>query len=426
MLTKEAFNALLKTLEEPPPHVVFIFATTEIEKIPYTILSRCQRFEFKRVSLTGIVEQLEHIAHNEGLIVSRTSLLRVAKAAEGSMRDAQSLLDQVVAYCGTEVHDDDVSQLLGNMASERLAQCLQALVQQDIETALRLVDQVQSEGQEAISIIRALIEGLRHLVVLKTTQGAHELIPLSETDIAALRPVADMASVEDLYGFFHVLSAAENSLRYASNPFLVLEMALVRMACIGRVQPLQTLLDRLHQLGASAPISVPQSLPRPAASGNLLANTSLALPQPVVSETTADPAARSPAAPCAPADFWQALQEYVVERRPSIAAFLQPGRVLSQTEKELVIGFAKQDSFCSETLLDPENLMVVREAVQAVLGRPLQVKIAALDGASSSDHGMRGSTVGPSANALAIEEQQRQKRETIQAVLDIFDGKLLM
>jgi DNA polymerase-3 subunit gamma/tau len=426
MLTKEAFNALLKTLEEPPPHVVFIFATTEIEKIPYTILSRCQRFEFKRVSLTGIVEQLEHIARNEGLTVSRTSLLRVAKAAEGSMRDAQSLLDQVVAYCGTEVRDDDVSQLLGNIASERLAQCLQALLQQDIETALRLVDQVQSEGQEAVSIIRALIEGLRHLVVLKTTQGAHELIPLSETDIAALRPVADMASVEDLYGFFHVLSAAENSLRYASNPFLVLEMALVRMACIGRVQPLQTLLDRLHHLGASAPISVPQSLPRPAASGNQPANMSHALPQPVVSETTADPAALSPAAPCAPADFWQALQEFVAERRPSIAAFLQPGRVLSQTEKELVIGFAKQDSFCRETLLDPENLMMVREAVQAVLGRPLQVKIAALDGAPSSDHGRRGSTVGPSANAFAIEEQQRQKRETIQAVLDIFDGKLIM
>jgi DNA polymerase-3 subunit gamma/tau len=426
MLTKEAFNALLKTLEEPPPHVVFIFATTEIEKIPYTILSRCQRFEFKRVSLTGIVEQLEHIVQNEGLTVSRTSLLRVAKAAEGSMRDAQSLLDQVVAYCGTEVHDDDVSQLLGNMASERLAQCLQALLQQDVETALRLVDQLQSEGQEVVSIIRALLEGLRHLVVLKTTQGAHELIPLSETDIAALRPVADMASVEDLYGFFHVLSAVEQSLRYASNPFLVLEMALVRMACIGRVQPLQTLLDRLHSLGASTSISAPQSLPRPVASGSLQASTKTVLPQPAVPETTAAPAELSPATPSAPADFWQALQEYVAERRPSIAAFLQPGRVLSQTEKELVIGFAKQDSFCRQTLLDPENLIVVREAVQAVLGQPLQVKIAALDGPPSSDHGMRGATVEASTNTLVIEEQQRQKRETIQAVLDIFDGKLIM
>jgi hypothetical protein len=199
------------------------------------------------------------------------------------------------------------------------------------------------------------------------------------------------------------------------------------MACIGRVQPLQTLLDRLHSLGAHAPVSAPQNLPRPVASGNLPASTKTVPPQPVATETTADTAELSPAtAPSAPADFWQALQEYVAERRPSIAAFLQPGHVVSQTDKELVIGFAKQDSFCRQTLLDPENLIVVREAVQAVLGRPLQVKITALDGSSSSDHGRRGATVEAHANALVMEEQQRQKRETIQAVLDIFDGKLIM
>jgi DNA polymerase-3 subunit gamma/tau len=164
-----------------------------------------------------------------------------------------------------EVHDADVSELLGHVTSERLAQCLQALFQQDVETALRLVDQLQSEGQEAVSIVRALLEGLRHVIVLKTTQGPHALIPLSETEIAALRPVAEMASVEDLYGFFHVLSAAENNLRYASNPFLILEMALVRMACIGRVQPLQTILDTLQSLGAGSLSAVAQQeAPRPA------------------------------------------------------------------------------------------------------------------------------------------------------------------
>ncbi|MDH3599593.1 MAG: DNA polymerase III subunit gamma/tau, partial [Candidatus Tectomicrobia bacterium] len=136
MLTKEAFNALLKTLEEPPPHVVFIFATTELDKIPYTILSRCQRFEFKRVSLSGIVSHLDHIIQREGLSISRASLLRVAKAAEGSMRDAQSLLDQVVAYCGTEANDDEVGHLLGSVGSETLARCLSALFQQDAETVL--------------------------------------------------------------------------------------------------------------------------------------------------------------------------------------------------------------------------------------------------------------------------------------------------
>jgi DNA polymerase-3 subunit gamma/tau len=444
MLTKEAFNALLKTLEEPPPHVVFIFATTELEKIPHTILSRCQRFEFKRVSLRGIVEQLENIVRNEGVTISRASLLRVAKAAEGSMRDAQSLLDQVVAYCGTEVDDTDVSELLGHVGSERLAQCLQALFQQDAETALRLADQLQAEGQEAVGIVRALLEGLRHLIVLKTTQGPHELIPLSEAEIAALCPVADMVSVEDIYGFFHVLSAAENSLRYASNPFLILEMALVRMACIGRVQPLQTILDTLQSLGAGSSSATPQIMPalaspanseRPSrftlgARGNVKPSTDAGLPPSTAPEMSADatdaPEVPRPAAPSAAADFWPALQEHVAGRRPSIAAFLQAGRVLAQTDKELVIGFAKQDSFSRETLLEPENLIVVREAVHAVLGRPLQVKIEALDRPGSADNGTQGVAGGPSANVLATEELQRQKRETIQAVLDIFDGRLIM
>jgi DNA polymerase-3 subunit gamma/tau len=427
MLTKEAFNALLKTLEEPPPHVVFIFATTEIEKIPYTILSRCQRFEFKRVSLTGIVEQLEHIVQSEGIVVSRASLLRVAKAAEGSMRDAQSLLDQVVAYCGTEVRDDDVSQLLGNVGSERLAQCLRALCQQDVETALRVVGQLQSEGQEAAGIVRALLEGLRHLIVLKTARGPHELIPLSETEVAVLQPVADMASVEDIYGFFHVLSAAENSLRYASNPFLILEMALVRMACIGRVQPLQTILETLQSLGASSTVSPISQAAWPSLSEKVPTSGSSAAQQHTGSKPAADRSdIASPHTPSPSTDFWRALQEHVAERRPSIAAFLQAGQVLSQTDKELVIGFAKQDSFSRETLLDPENLVVVREAAHAILGRPLQVKIEALDGPPRADNGTAGAAVGPQMNAVAIEELQRQKRETIQAVLDVFDGRLIM
>jgi DNA polymerase-3 subunit gamma/tau len=421
MLTKEAFNALLKTLEEPPPHVVFIFATTEIEKIPYTILSRCQRFEFKRVSLTGIVEQLEHIVHEDGITMSRASLLRVAKAAEGSMRDAQSLLDQVVAYCGIEVRDDDVSQLLGTVGSERLAQCLQALFQQDVETALRLVDHLQSDGQEAMGIVRALLEGLRHLVVLKTTQEPHELIPLSETEIAALRPVAELASVEDIYGFFHVLSAAENALRYASNPFLVLEMALVRMACIGRVQPLQTILDTLQNLGAGVPMPTPQTPLRPAPARNVRTNAT-----PVPKLTTPSLEVSDTPTPSASADFWTALQEHVAARRPSLAAFLQAGQVLTQTDTELVIGFGRQESFSRETLSDPENLTVVREAVKAVFGRPLHVKLTALDGAAGTEKGAPGAAIGANANAGTTEELHRQKRETIQAVLDIFDGRLIV
>jgi DNA polymerase III subunit gamma/tau len=441
MLTKEAFNALLKTLEEPPPHVVFIFATTELDKIPYTILSRCQRFEFKRVSLSGIVSHLSHIVQREGLSISQASLLRVAKAAEGSMRDAQSLLDQVVAYCGTEANDDDVGYLLGSVGSETLARCLSALFQQDAETVLHMADELQAEGHEVTAILRALQEGLRHLIVLKTTAEPEELIPLSEADLETLRPVADMASVEEIYGHFQVLSQAEQSLRSASNPFLVLEMTLVRAARIGRVQPLERILETLQSLEQGLPAPSPETAPtRPSEPlpGNRSVSESVNEPESPglrsVRQVEVEPSAAAvPTAEpveeiqVAPADFWQALQDYVMDRRPSIGSLLQPGQVVSHNETVLVIGFAKEDSFNRSSLMDRDNLDVVREAAEAVGGRPVQVKIVALDDLQAQqgqDNGA-GETSAQQAGDSTRADLQRQKREAIQAVLDIFDGTII-
>ena len=176
------------------------------------------------------------------------------------MRDAQSLLDQVVAYCGMEVRDEDVDQILGHVGVEALAQCLRALFQQDAAAALHLASLLQSEGHETAGIARALLEGLRHLIVLKTVPHPDDLIPLSEADLATLRTVAELASLEEIYGQFHVLSAAEQTLRHASNPFLGLEMTLVRMACIGRVQPLQSILEhRPNPLATQPPDAIFQT-----------------------------------------------------------------------------------------------------------------------------------------------------------------------
>ncbi len=437
MLTKEAFNALLKTLEEPPSHVVFVFATTEIERIPYTIVSRCQRFEFKRVSLTGLSEQLAHIAQSEGIRISRACLMRIAKAAEGSMRDAQSLLDQVVAYCGMEVRDEDVDQILGHVGVEALAQCLRALFQQDAAAALHLASLLQSEGHETAGIARALLEGLRHLIVLKTVPHPDDLIPLSEADLATLRTVAELASLEEIYGQFHVLSAAEQTLRHASNPFLGLEMTLVRMACIGRVQPLQSILEHLQRLETELPASpAPQeqtvsasSAAPPARNGRLedvktsgrdavgvfeAAPVYRALPEPSLPEAP-------PSVVLSTAEsLWEALQQRVTERRPSLGGPMQHGRPLTLDEHRLVVGFAKQDKFSLEYLLDPANLIVVRDTAQALLGRPLQVAFEPLpdETAGSPDGSEMRVAAEPETSTLG--EAQRQKNELKQAVIDIF------
>ncbi len=435
MLTKEAFNALLKTLEEPPAHVVFVFATTELERIPYTIVSRCQRFEFKRVSLTGLVEQLEHITQSEGIHISRACLMRIAKAAEGSMRDAQSLLDQVVAYCGMEVRDEDVDQILGYVGIEMLAQCLRALCQQDATATLHTMTLLQSEGHEAIGIARALLEGLRHLIVLKTVPHPEELIPLSEADIETLRAVAALASIEEIYGQFHVLSAAEQTLRHASNAFLGLEMTLVRMACIGRVQPLQTILEHLQRLETGLPaVPVPATAEeersaavraRPARNGPVeytqtsarstgAAEATVPAPVPAMSLSEAPQNAVLSTAE----GLWEALQQRVTERRPPLGGHMQHGRPLVLDEHKLVIGFANK--FSLEYLRDPENLVMLRDAAQTLLGRSFNIALEPSDVRAAEINGTpeTGATAEPQAGAL--EEAQRQKNELKQAVIDIF------
>jgi DNA polymerase-3 subunit gamma/tau len=366
--------------------------------------------------------------------------MRIAKAAEGSMRDAQSLLDQVVAYCGMEVRDEDVDQILGYVGVETLAQCLRALFQQDAAAALHIMTLLQSEGHEAIGMARALLEGLRHLIVLKTVPHPEDLIPLSETDIETLRAVAELASIEEIYGQFHILSAAEQTLRHASNAFLGLEMTLVRMACIGRVQPLQTILEHLQRLETGLPPAVSTSAAvqeerptagrtRPVRNGQTedvqtparsTGAAEEAAPTPrVVSDVPPSEAVQSAALDTAEG-LWEALQQHVTKRRPLFAGLMQHGRPLTLDAQRLVVGFAKQDKYFLESLLEPENLMVIRDAAQALLGRSFHIALEPSDTGAADLNGTPETGATAEQRAGALEEEQRQKNELKQAVIDIF------
>ena len=412
MLTKEAFNALLKTLEEPPPHVVFVFATTELEKIPLTIVSRCQSFEFKRVSLAGISAQLAAIAESEGISISPGSLSHIAHAAEGSMRDGQSLLDQVMAFCGSEVRDDDVRQLLGHVGVESLAACLHALFSQDAEGALRTVSRLQMDGYETGGIMKALLEGLRHLIVLKTVTQPESLIPLSEADLTVLRRVAEAATTEEIYGHFHTLSAAEASLRHAGSPMLVLEMALVRMACIGRVQSLQSVLDYLEQAG-----SAPAAVPAPYAAAPAEAGT-IREPETAVAES---PAESGTGITPDEGDRWSRLRERVAQKRQRLIGSLEKAVVISSEETRLTIGLAERDTFNLGLLRDPENLAAMREIAQELFGPDFQVVVDLLPEVEPVGPPASPSVAG-NGDEPAPQDVEQSKLAFKQAVVDIFQA----
>src|SRR5207253_1762969 len=230
MLSTAAFNALLKTLEEPPAHVVFIFATTECHKIPQTILSRCQHFTFRRISRREIVDQLRRVAQGEGIAVDDRSLGMLARAADGSMRDALSLLDQAVAFGGKEVRSDDLMALLGSVSHQSLRELVTAIVEQDPARALRAVAAVQDRGSDLRQFCSELMEHIRNVLVAKMVPGADDLIELAPEELAETKADAARLPVENVQELFRIFHQTEEGLRSSQHPWFLLEMAVVR-AC---------------------------------------------------------------------------------------------------------------------------------------------------------------------------------------------------
>src|SRR5512139_738919 len=198
MLTKEAFNALLKTLEEPPPHIIFIFATTEPHKIPATILSRCQRYDFKRIPFREVIGSLKRIVEEEGIQISQRGLLSIAQESEGSLRDAQSLLDQVIAYAGREIKDDEIAEVLGLIDRKMLSDTIEAIADKDVERCMKVIEQVYHFGYDLQHFCRELLQYLRHLILIKLSQHPERLMELPEEELGSLKRQAEKFQFDQL------------------------------------------------------------------------------------------------------------------------------------------------------------------------------------------------------------------------------------
>jgi DNA polymerase-3 subunit gamma/tau len=250
MLSGAAFNALLKTLEEPPPRVTFIMATTERHKLPETILSRVQQFEFRTIPTAKIAERLAQIAKAEKVKISEDALREIARAGEGSMRDAQSAFDQVISFTGTEIKAEDVETALGLASAEMLARVVEAIAGQKAAEALRVVDDLVMRGHDLRNFCRDLLAHLRDLLVAKVA-GEDGLLDAAVSDRRALMSQADNFSESDLVRFFHSLTETENNLRTAAHPRYQLEVGLVKLMEMRRVVSLNTLVERLSALEES-------------------------------------------------------------------------------------------------------------------------------------------------------------------------------
>src|SRR6266851_3247619 len=198
MLTKEAFNALLKTLEEPPEHVKFMFATTEPEKVLLTILSRCQRFDLRRIPAALIIKHLAHIANQEKVKIDAAALYAIARGAEGAMRDAESTLDQLISFCGDKIEEPDVLSMFGLTAQSQLIELSRAVLAGEVESGLRQLNELANHGKDLGRLLSDLLNHFRNLLIFQVSRGGLEMLEVSEGEAKSLAEQSKMASTEGL------------------------------------------------------------------------------------------------------------------------------------------------------------------------------------------------------------------------------------
>lgn len=319
MLSTAAFNALLKTLEEPPPHVLFIFATTEPHKIPETIVSRCQRFDFKRIPQQAIVDALSRIARAESIEVEPAALQHIARESKGGMRDSLSLLDQVIAFCGTSITEQDARKILGIADRSVLHGLTQAILTGDGQGALNIIDELFRHGLDLQKFAAEFVQHLRDLMVIKVCPHPERLIDIPGDELALLAEQIGAVSPARLHRLFNALITGAEEISRSNFPKLVFEMTVLRLCEQGPTLPLAQVLDGLARLEArlDAPLppdggggperAAPPRLPSPAPTPGPVAPSPGNAPKAVIST--------SPARPVAPTTALdQAVQSFQMQR----------------------------------------------------------------------------------------------------------------
>lgn len=416
MLSTSAFNALLKTLEEPPAHVKFIFATTDPHKVPHTIHSRCQRYDFKRIPYRLIVEHLAHIATSEGIDVSERALFAIAREGEGSMRDAQSLFDQVLAYAGKQIKDEDVSAALG-LADRNLIYAVgAAIVGRDPTRAVELLNDLHLYGYDMRRFARELLEHFRNLAVARLVPDGSLFEDLPREEVKQLQEQAGKLSGEDSDRAFRLLLAAETDVTRATSPKLVLEMLLIKLATLTPVRSIESLLSKLDALErrlAGAPPVAAAAEAGPRSHGRVVqANRSAGVQAAAAAKTSASPPARDLGGPLDD-NRWEEFVGFVAKEKVALATFLRGCTAARISDGALQ--FVATSSAFYDYLVKPEHAQLVEQQAQQFFGSSLRVKVTQGEAAVSEE---------PAEPSAAELHEAALAHPKVQAAMSILGGEV--
>ena len=420
MLTQEAFNALLKTLEEPPRHVKFIFATTEPHKVLATIMSRCQRFDFKRIPPKVIYDCLMDIAKKEKVDIEEKAALLISRSADGSLRDSQVILDQMMSFSDKKITSEDVIELLGMVQKDKVFELTDAVIDCQSKKVAEALDELINSGKDPVFITNNLIGHFRDLMILKSAGKPTSDMAFSEDELERFKKQLEKVSLEEI---LYILQNLSNSLNLMKSTMFVrapLEITLIRLTRRQAVMALPEIMERLEKMEGALPDN----------SGETYAN-----PIPQAAPGRKNPIQKEPIKESnddienddiesKSMDFealqyqWKAVLGHIKNEKMSIFTFLGPAKVTEFTPNKIVIGFDKDHAFYKEALEAGDNVKVVEEAVKAVTGHQVRVDFTILEF-------LGGSSPEREADDVRKEEEKAQVKPIIEKAIDIFGGHVV-
>ena len=371
MLSAGAFNALLKTIEEPPSYVIFILATTEVHKIPVTILSRCQRYDFKRISIDIIADRLHELMEEEKLEVEDKALRYIARMADGSLRDALSLLDQCISfYLGETVTYDNVLDVLGTVDTKVFSELLQAVNNQEVSKCIRILDDVESNGRELSQFVIDFIWYLRNLLLVKTTENVSEIIiDIATENLMLLKQEAQSMEEDILMRYIRIFSELSNQIRYAPRKRVLLEMALIKLckpqmernydSLINRIKILEDKLDKgIVVRSDNTKGKQPELEPEPIKKQEILPD---ALPEDLKKV----------------AGIWKNVIVQVTRKAPALGSTLNNATLSIDANMGLMIVVA--DDFAKEHVDSEKNRKIIKDTISTMLQKTVQINVRSID-----------------------------------------------
>ncbi len=367
MLSIGAFNALLKTLEEPPSYVIFILATTETHKIPITILSRCQRYDFKRITVDTIADRLKELMEAEKVSVEEKAIRYVAKAADGSLRDALSLLDQCIAFhFGQELTYDKVLDVLGAVDVGVFSRLLRNVLERNVLGCIELLEEMIMQGRELTQFVTDFTWYLRNLLLVKTSDNIEDVIDMSSDNLVRLKEEAQMADMEIIMRYIRIFSELSGQLKYSANKRILTEMALIKL-CKPEMETTQdSLLDRVREIEEKLEKGIVTAAPAAEFSTQsvVLKKERPALPKAIPDEVQQI------------VERWSGI---VAECPQPLKTYIKPAKLSLGGDNKLML--VLEDGIATDYLKQTENKQLLEQVISESVGKEVEVNVQSVGGA---------------------------------------------